>query len=593
MSIIYLNGYSQEVSTLEFCEEELTKSIHALLQDDKSNVISDSYNLASYKMAYNMREVKNTGKTLEKFIKEKAKYIKGKDRQKLIQRVSALYKKFGKSKDLSKITKIIEGLDDHSYFPASKRLSNEESSVILLAFKEMHKCSDICINESDAAVTWFMDQVSNKVKAIQSNSSRTNLMQMTVKIAHLNGALGTKEAIDEFKLREEIFKIQGRVQDKINKQKDQFFENFSQCKDLLANKCFQEVVKNIFPKALSKILEEVQENQITGIDSKLKVKLINGTVINLRDPLRALLKDKEPEIDENFNEFPSSVNLPAEFVTGEKGPAMCGGSKFVPKISNIQLWSFDPLRIVSNAKNVGNKEKELGLISAICEAAKAGPIGFHCYTFLKKFVLRRKTADATVCCKDKVESKEMVNLFASIGGGAEIKAYLGVPLLRKFGVVAEVGLMGGASLGFSVGGGGVPEGCTTKNCIQAAIRTSLYLGGYIEVGLNKSKKLNNKALDALNKADISPGALANNLQKNKKGSDFSLVGGELKLSFKPYITGRQCLYPTGSLPPAEVKLSLGSVWMHGTIHFGWMFSKDLYKLVYKNDVEDNFSIPIF
>ena len=183
------DSYSDDLSDIEFCEEELTKSIHSLLKDDRHNLISDSYNLASYKMAYNMQEDGEENKTLERYIKEKSKNIKGRDKSKLINRVASLYKKFGKSKDLGKITKLIEGLGKHSYFPASKRLSNEESSVILLAFKEMHECEDICISENDAAVTWFMDQVSTKVKNKQHDSSKTNLIQMSVKVAHLNLSL--------------------------------------------------------------------------------------------------------------------------------------------------------------------------------------------------------------------------------------------------------------------------------------------------------------------------------------------------------------------------------------------------------------------
>jgi phenylpyruvate tautomerase PptA (4-oxalocrotonate tautomerase family) len=553
--ICSLSAFADASSSFEFCEQELTKEIEKLLNDDGQNILGEAFNLASYKLAYNMQKDEGENKTLEQYIKEKAKYIKGKDKQNLIKRVSELYQKFGLGDDLKEITQTIDGLKDHNYFPAAQRLSNKEHSVILLAFKEMQPCSKVCITEDDAAVTWFMDEISTKVKSVEKNSAKTNLLQMSVKVAHLNGALGNGNKTSLLDLKKQIQITDNKVKGSIEQVKRRFFEQFNECKDLLTNKCFQKVVKDILPATLKKILESVNVDSIKGIDSKLKVKLTESISLNLKNSL-FIPKTKSKQ------RYPTKLNIPSVVVNSEKGPLMCGGEDFKPAIKDIKLWSFDPLKALAVKNNYGKAGKLPGSqIGMLCELLKLGPIQFHCTPWLKKFVLRKKDAKAKVCCNEKEKWEEFTNLFASISGGLDLKAYLGVPFLSKVGVNGEVGIIGGFSAAFSIGGGEVPEGCITKNCLQAAVRTSVFLGGYLDVGVRR--KVN------------------------------SAIGGEFKVAWKPYLTSRQCLYPQNHLPPMEVKYSIGSIWLHGTIYAGWVLNYDFYEPIYKNNDEDSLSIPIF
>ena len=231
-------------------------------------------------------------------------------------------------------------------------------------------------------------------------------------------------------------------------------------------------------------------------------------------------------------------------------------------MEKIDLWTFDPLRALAVKNKYGKAGKLPGSqIGMLCEMLKLGPIQFHCTPWLKKFTLRKKDAKAKVCCNDQEKWEPFTNLFASINGGLDLKAYLGVPFLSKVGVNAEVGIIGGFGAGFSVGGGEIPEGCMTKKCLQAAVRTSVFLGGYLDVGVKR--KVNNA------------------------------IGGEFKVSWKPYLTSRQCLYPQDHLPPMEIKYTVGSIWLHGTIYAGWVLTYDFYEPIYKNNDEDSLSIPIF
>jgi hypothetical protein len=539
----------------EFCEQELTKEIEKLLSDDNKNILSEAFNLASYKLAYNMQNDEDENKTLEQYIKEKAKYIKGKDRENLIKRVSELYQKFGIGDDLAEISKTIDGLKDHNYFPAAQRLSNKEHSVILLAFKEMQPCTKVCITEDDAAITWFMDEVSTKITSAEKKSAKTNLLQMSVKVAHLNGALGNGNKTNLSDLKKQIEITSNKVKGSIEQVKRKFFNKFNECKDLLSNKCFQKVVKDILPATLKKILESVNVDSIKGIDNNLKAKITKSISLNLKNSLVI------PKAKSNQG-YPTKLNIPSVLVNSEKGPLMCGGKGFKPAIKDVELWSFDPLKALAVKNNYGKAGKLPGSqIGMLCELLKLGPIQFHCTPWLKKFVLRKKDAKAKICCNEKEKWEDFTNLFASISGGLDLKAYLGVPFLNKVGVNGEIGIIGGFGAAFSIGGGEVPEGCITKNCLQAAVRTSVFLGGYLDIGIKR--KVNNA------------------------------IGGEFKVAWKPYLTSRQCLYPQNNLPPMEVKYSIGSIWLHGTIYAGWVLNYDFYEPIYKNNDEDSLSIPIF
>ena len=529
--------------------------MESLLKDDDKGILTEAFNLASYKLAYNLQEDGGQNKTLEQYIKEESKYLKGKDKEKLIKKVSDLYKKFGLSSDISEISKTIDGLTDRNYFSAAQRLSNKEDSVILLAFKEMQPCDEVCITQDDAAITWFMNEVSEKLRTVESDSAKTNLLEMSVKVAHLNGALGKKNGSTLDDLKRQIDITDNKVRMKIEKVKNEFFNKFDQCKSLLTNKCFQKVVQDIFPTTLKKILESVNTSAIEAVDKGLKLKVTKVLSLDLKNSLLVPRKDYDQG-------YPKSLNIPPEIVKSEKGPISCGGKEFTPELKDIDLWTFDPLKALAVKNKYGKAGKLPGSqIGMLCELLKLGPIQFHCTPWLKKFTLRKKDAKAKVCCNDKEKWEPFTNLFASINGGLDLKAYLGVPFLSKAGVNAEIGIIGGFGAGFSVGGGEVPEGCITKKCLQAAVRTSVFLGGYLDVGVKR--KVNNA------------------------------IGGEFKVSWKPYLTSRQCLYPQNHLPPMEIKYTIGSIWLHGTIYAGWILTYDFYEPIYKNNDEDSLSIPIF
>jgi len=583
----------------EFCEEELNKMMMELLKDDKSGILVEYFNIAALKLSRKIVRDKGANNNVENFIKTKMKKLSATDKTNLAKRVSKLYNQYGKQTDQAKIATILEDLDDHSYYPKSKRLSNEDHSVIMLAYEILDPCvqATLCINESDVSITWFMDKLSKKANHDVSSTSTTNMLEMSVKVANLVGGIklsGDKKmkAHSEDELESMIRAKTNKVNLKLENFKTSFVIKFEECESLIIGSCGVDNIKTAMNNSMNRILSELDKNKIQRIPASGKLKIVDGLSLNLHNSL--VFKVERIQANSRLvpGNYPGEINFPAELVNGEKGPSTCGGKPFTPEIDNINLFTFDPLRMLANKKNYKLPTKKHDVLGTICEMiGSVGPLGLHCYTFLKKFLIKRKSADAKVCCEDQVKWEPFVNLFAGISGGAEIKGYLSIPFLSKIGLAAEVGLMGGLSAGLNIGGGEVPEGCITKKCISAGLRTSIYIGAYIDIGLKKTNILSKAGIDIV-AANVQSKHRARD-DKNKESVGFNLIGGELKLSLKPYITGRQCLYPSGALPPAEIKYSIGSVWVHGTIELGWMFWWDVYELAYKNDKEDSVSIPIF
>lgn len=544
------------------CQDELNKRIREVLGSDKDNLLVESFNLASLKLSYQVLEDGGEKQTIESFIKKKIKQISQKDKNKLMHEVKKIYNKFGRQTSLNKISSLIDGLDKHNYFPRSKRLSNEENSIIMLTYKILGDCQsgDVCLNDDDIAITWLMDKISKKATKDINDSATTNLLESSVKVAHLTGALSSTKAFEPGELKVDIVAKSNLIQRKLNNIKEEFINDFDQCRDLLNASCNKNMFNNTYNKVLKDILEDLDKNKIQKTDKNLKLEVVKGVSLNLRNSLSTHKKSKTEK--ETAKSYPKKLNLPARIVNNETGPLTCGGDDFKSDIRNVKLFSFDPFRAVSTVKNYGKPKGAPGTnFGMICELAKLGPIQFHCTPWLKKLVLRKKDAEAKVCCNEKESWEEFTNLYASISGGIDLKAYLGVPFLEKVGVVGEIGLIGGVGAGISLGGGEIPEGCINKKCIQAAIRTSVFLGGYLDIGVKR--KLNNA------------------------------IGAEMKVAWKPYLTGRQCLYPQGNLPPMEVKYSVGSIWLHGTVYAGWVFTYDFYEPIYERHEEDSLSIPIF
>lgn len=573
----------------EFCQDELNKQIRNLIASDDSEILMNSFNLASLKLSYkvisNENELVNQDRrnTLEKHIKNKLGDLSKQDKNQIRQKVKDLYKKFKRPADINKINNIISTLDEHSYFPKSKRLSNEDISVLMMAYELIDPCekSSLCIDENDTAIMWFMDEISKKVEKDTRQSKLGNMLRSTVQVAHHNGVFSNTIPLSLDEVEKKINNLSNKNRKKIKEFNKRFLDKYQGCIMLLGGEsCFAQAVNDAYQSNLNEILENLNEQQITSIPNTLKVKLSDGLSFNLANNL--LTKKVPIKTNQKASgEYPSKLNLPAVIVDGDK-PFTCNGISYQPEIKLKKIWSFDPYRLWENIKNAKNPWKEadrraqrkmdivkdkadkgnkaakmLSLFQKLCPPIpiSVGAASFKCAPFVKWLVLRNKIAETDVCCNDEIVTKEFSNLFVGTTGGIEAKIFFGIPYL------AEIGGIGGGSATLNLGGGGIPEGCSEKKCIQGSLLLNFYAGVYVNVGIQDTLR--------------------------------SAVGAEGKFSFKPYATARQCLYPTGKLPPAEVKLSLGALYVQGTVYAGWVFAADFYHKIWESKKEDTFSIAIF
>lgn len=574
-----------------FCQDTLNKEIEKLIKQDDSEILMNSFNVASLKLAHRVLKNDGKGETLEKHVRRQIRKLKDEDKSKLTDQVVALYRKFGKPANLTKINKIIEGLDEHNYFPKSQRLSNEDTAVMMMAYEYLDPCQDsmLCINETDTSIVWFMDHIAKKVDNGASDTAHGNLLRTTVKIAHNTGVFESTQELSSEQIKDRISQFSRKNRKIMKDFHDNFKDKFEVCYEALGGEsCFAKAADEAFQNNLNGILSELEQNSIEKIPGKMKVKLSDGMTLNLSKNLY-FNKIELPE-DKGLSNYPNPLDIVRNGVEKVDGsaPITCGGKTYEAETKIIDMWSLDPLRLMSNIKNYGKKwpiptpenfdrlnrkhqnkldkqaksggkgAKLMALFNHFCPKfpVSLGPVfWFKCGSFMKWFVLRYKRSETLVCCKEETMWREHSNLLIGSSGGVEGKVFAGIPELVEFG-----GMLG-LSLSFTAGAPGFPQGCTgTKNCFSATLMPSIYGGLYLNLGVKDKLK--------------------------------SAIGAEGKIAWKPTASLLQCLSPASNPPKAKVKLSMGSIYLQGTVYAGWVFTYDFYKLLHEFKNADEFDIGI-
>jgi hypothetical protein len=549
----------------EFCVDEFNKSMKELLKDDDNNLIAKAFNLASLKLSYRQLSEGQEKKTLENYIKKKIKELDLADNVEFRKRVKALYEKNGESKDLSEISEIINGLDDKNYFPRAKRLSNKEGSVFMLALSMYDDCNQIalCIDKNDAAVTWLMGELHEKALEGNIGSAKSNLMHLSVKVAHTSGVLNNTVPHTPEELSEEISNLEHDVKTAIHNHKLAFLENFEFCKSIIEDsKCLQETIQYGYDNSISNIIKDLKQQNASDIKSQgLKVKFADQIALNLSDSLKVKRPPPPPEPDPK-DPANSSLFDQIQFSTNsEEGPNMCGGKPFVSELESIHAFGFDFSRI--GYLKGGKKSTRYQKVEKIMDTFKdgvSGP-GMKVIAFMKTFILNYKSGRASVCCNDSVDWRKKYGLSLSFYGGIEVKIGYNLSFLSYD--LAGIGFLAGMGLSVGVGYTTPPVGCTEReHCAQGRISPTVYGGGYVD------------AMDGW-------------------------IGGELKIAWRPYVVGRFCLLDpeTSASTDKFAKMvgdyKVGSVWLQGTLQIGWLTTYNYYKPIYTNDEDNSFAFDVF
>lgn len=547
----------------EYCVDKFNKSMKELLEDDSNNLVAKAFSLASLKLSYRQLSEGHEKKTLENYIKEKVKDLNLSDNQEFLKRVRNLYEQNGESKDLSEISEIIQGLDDKNYFPKAKRLSNKEGSVFMLALSMYDECNDIalCIDKNDAAVTWFMGELHERAMENRINSGKSNLMHLSVRIAHTSGVFNSTIPHTPEELSQEITDLEHDVKTVIHNHKQAFFEDYEFCRALMEDsKCLQKTVSNGFNNSLSNIIKDLKKQNAVDIErSGYKLKFADQLVLNLRDSLKVKRPphpvEPQPESNSNFFDKIDFQN------NSQEGPEMCGGKPFSSDVESIHAFGFDFSRIGYLAG--GKKSTRFHKVKKVMDTFKEGVSGpgFKVLAFTKTFILNYKHGRTSVCCNDNVEWRKNYGFNLSIYGGIEVKIGYNLSFLTYD--LAGIGFLAGMGLSIGAGYTSPPVGCTEReHCVNGRITPTVYGGGYVD------------ALDGW-------------------------VGGELKISWRPYVIGKICLLDgvtrENSEKVAKVvgDYKVGSVWLQGTLQVGWVTTYNYYKPIYTNDEDNSYAFDVF
>jgi len=549
----------------QYCVDEFNKSMKELLKDDSNNLLAKAFSLASLKLSYRQLSEGQEKKTLENYIKNKVKELDLAQNNNFKNKIRELYEQNGESKDLSEISEIIDGLNDKNYFPKAKRLSNKEGSVFMLALSMYDECNDIalCIDKDDAAVTWFMGELHERAMENKINSGKSNLMHLTVRVAHTSGVLNNTVPHTPEELSEEISDLEHDVKTTIHNHKKAFFEDFEICRALMEeSECLQKTVSNGFNNNLSSIMKDLKKQNVTDITaSGLKVKFADQIALNLSNSLK--VKRPPPPVPEvkpeqSYGNFLDKIQVQNN---QSEGPDMCGGKPFVSEVESIHAFGFDLSRIgyLKGGKSSTKFHKVKKIMSTFKDGV-SGP-GFKVVAFMKTFILNYKKGRTSVCCNDDTNWRNNYGFNISMYGGIEVKIGYNIAFLTYD--LAGIGFLAGMGLSVGAGYTSPPVGCTEKeHCFSGKFTPSVYGGGYVD------------ALDGW-------------------------VGGELKIAWRPYVIGKLCLLDgvtrANSDKVAKVvgDYKIGSIWLQGTLQVGWLTTYNYYKPIYTNNEDNSLAFDVF
>lgn len=556
---------SAELSTFEdaedYCVDEFNKSMKELLQDDNKDLISKAFSLASLKLSYRQLSDGGDKKTLEYYIKERVRELNLDGNQDFRKRVQQLYEKNGESKDLDEIAKIIDGLDDKNYYPKAQRLSNKEGSVFMLALSMYDECNDLalCINKDDAAITWFMGELHERAMENRIGSDKTNLMQLSVRMAHTSGVFSNTLAHTPEELTSDILSLEHDVKTVIHNHKQAFFEDHEVCRAIIEDsKCLQAAVRDGFDNNLSSIMQDLKRQNITDVsDRALRLNFADQIAVNLEGALK--VKRPLPLKMPDFSALQALFKKDSVQTNDQEGPDMCGGEPFSSKVESIHAFGFDLSRLgyLANGRKSTRMHKVKKLMSTF-EDGISGP-GVKVTAFMKTFVLNYKSGRQTVCCEDSEQWRKNYGFNISFFGGIEAKLGYNISFLKYD--LAGIGFLFGMGLSFGAGYTSPPVGCEDRDhCATARISPTVYGGGYVD------------AFDGW-------------------------IGGELKVAWRPYVVGRICMSKetTSNDKFAYVvgDYKIGSVWLQGTLQVGWLVTYNYYKPLYTNDDDNSYAFDVF
>jgi hypothetical protein len=268
--LVLFVSFGSYANNLEYCQDEAAKYFREVVKNDKSNILAKQYELTTLKLA--RATAKESRSTLEEYIKKASKSINPNDPA--LKELDELYSRHGHKEDLKKI---VENFSSKNHWNKNTRIYNDDvSSFILMASKVQ---PELNLNKRDAAITWFMNSISNQANDIYGKGSAfSNKLNLSNRLAKYTGAIAGKRSLTDSEFAKKISKLQDDLNKEIKNIHQTFLIEFhAECFDgaLFAGSCLH--TKNetnaLFSNALNDLALEINQQELLGLTSDvIKIK---------------------------------------------------------------------------------------------------------------------------------------------------------------------------------------------------------------------------------------------------------------------------------------------------------------------------------
>ncbi|MFW5887672.1 MAG: L,D-transpeptidase [Bacteriovoracia bacterium] len=281
------------------CDDLVLNELIKLLEEDQNHILEDQFHLSVLKMTKLV--MKDNKTNLEHFIRSQAKNIEANDTN-IRKKLGELYMRHGREND---VDKLMQKFGTTTYWKPYKRFYNDETSAFILAYMSYSKDSQL--NETDAAITWFMNKLTKAMEKKHGRfSAKHNLTNLSNLLTRYTGVILGAEDLSQKEVQDRLDNTKSRLSAKLDNLLNSFSDEVKE--DCLSATNYSQMCTeekkwfdDLFAQAIFKVQKEIKS--LTPLDQ------IKNIVQNGMEPPKENLKteknDKQKtELDFDFQPTP-------------------------------------------------------------------------------------------------------------------------------------------------------------------------------------------------------------------------------------------------------------------------------------------------
>jgi hypothetical protein len=285
-------AFADSSPTLEVCTDKAIDFFKDVVAKDKDNILAKQYELTMLKLA--RATAKESRSTLEEYISKVSKQIDPKDPK--LKKLDELYKAHGYKEDLKTI---LENFKTANHWNRKNRMYNDDISSFILLSSQMNP--SLKLNKRDAAITWFMNSVSNQANSrFGKGSAKANKLNLTNRLNKYTGAIAGNRSLTDGEFAMKISKLQKDLMGDIQSMHHSFLIDFdSSCFKgaKFAGECFysKNDTESLLSMALNELATDINQQEVISLEGDVfsikgdyNIDLINLPRYNEYEKLRPL-----------------------------------------------------------------------------------------------------------------------------------------------------------------------------------------------------------------------------------------------------------------------------------------------------------------